>query len=451
LANRASTQFRTLKKHASVLFLHLRLLMRAVARSARLPPGQLDPADREMHSDRLFGLKRAQKFGPIFKTIWGGNYTTCVVGHDHARRLLASNEDSFPDATIDLTGLFPIGALRGMTGENHQKYRRLLILALQATPLAAHEAAIRQWILDRLTALAKGGTGSAVPGPELRAGLREITTGIMIRLIYGIAPGTSDYAALVADYRQFGPDFPVRKIEPVHAQAFARIKQRVQGLIAAIRTGPADSFPPSFLKYLVASGDLDETALGNLIYLFEPSHFDVYSLWRWILRFLASHPRTMARVQGETKERSRQLCEAIVLETLRLEQSEVLYRTPIKDVVFDEYLIPKGTIMRACLWEGHKNGDTFPDPFKFDPDRFVGRKYKIEEYAPFGLDKTRCVGADLVVDLSAMFVEILLRNFTLTLTADGPPVFGAYHWEPNPDFSITIAVRQESRADGVIA
>ena len=425
-----------------MLFLHIRLLMRAAAKSARLPPGHLDPGDREMHTDRLYGLKRAQRLGPIFKTIWSGNYTTCVVGHDHARRLLASNEDSFPDATTDLTGLFPVGALRAMTGETHQKYRRLLIQALQATPFAAHEGAIRTWILDRLTALAKARAGSSTGSEALRASLREITTGIMIRLIYGIAPGTPDYLEFVRDYRQLGPDFPVKKIEPLHSEAFERIKARVQGLIETIRRGPADSLAPSYLKYLVGSGGLDETALGNFIWLFEPAHFDLYSLWRWILRFLASHPEAMARVQAETGERCRKLCEAIALETLRLEQSEVLYRTPVRDVVFEGYLIPKGTIMRACLWEGHKNKDVFPDPFKFDPDRFLGRKYKIEEYAPFGLDKTRCVGADLVVDVSAMFIEILLKNFTIALIADGPPVFGTYHWQPSPDFSISIATKE---------
>ena len=94
--------------------------------------------------------------------------------------------------------------------------------------------------------------------------------------------------------------------------------------------------------------------------------------------------------------------------------------------------------MRVCLWEGHKDPNVFPDPFRFDPERFVGRTYPIEEYSPFGLDKRRCIASDFVVTLSAMFIEILLERFEVTLASDGPPKFGAYHWEPNPDSSIVV-------------
>jgi cytochrome P450 len=448
---RTPAPLKPFKRHTAVVILHLRMLARAVVRSARLPPGRLDPDETGMHTDRLFAIKKAKELGPVFKAIWGGRYTTCVVGHTHARRLLASNENSFPDATIDLTGLFPIGALRGMTGESHQKYRRLFVQALQATPLALHEAAIRQWILERLRAMVPPGPASTIAGPALRAGLREITSGIMMRMIYGIAPDSPDYAELLREYRIFGPDAPVRKIEPVHAEAFARIKQKVQKFAEEIRRAPPESVPPSFLKYLVGSGELDETALGNLMYLFEPSHFDLYSLWRWIVRFLAAHPQTVTRGQGAAGGQLEELCKAIVLETLRLEQSEVLYRTPVNNVVFENKLIPKGTIMRACMWEGHKDPSIFADPFAFDPDRFIGKSYKIEQYAPFGLDKTRCVGADFVVNLGAIFVEILLKNFAIALVKDGPPVFGAYHWEPNPEFSMVMKVREESRPDVVPA
>ena len=38
-------------------------------------------------------------------------------------RLLAANEDRLPGLTINLSGLFPIGALRAMTGKTHQRYR----------------------------------------------------------------------------------------------------------------------------------------------------------------------------------------------------------------------------------------------------------------------------------------------------------------------------------------
>jgi hypothetical protein len=41
--------------------------------------------------------------------------------------------------------------------------------------------------------------------------------------------------------------------------------------------------------------------------------------------------------------------------------------------------------------------------------------------------------------LTSIFIEILLKRFVVTLAWDGPPKYGAYHWEPNPDFSVAIA------------
>ena len=133
------------------------------------------------------------------------------------------------------------------------------------------------------------------------------------------------------------------------------------------------------------------------------------------------------------------LCEAAVLESLRLEQVEYLHRTATSDISYQHYLIPKNTLLRVCLWEGHKDPKVFPDPLRFDPERFVGRTFTIEEYAPFGLDKKRCIASDLVVTLSTMFVETLLEQFVVTSASDGPPEFGAHHWEPNRDFSVVVS------------
>jgi cytochrome P450 len=157
------------------------------------------------------------------------------------------------------------------------------------------------------------------------------------------------------------------------------------------------------------------------------------------VKHLVSNPDCIKKVHNTPTQARRRFCEAIVLETLRLESSEYLYRIPTTDISYQHYLIPKNTVFRVCIWEGHKNPSVFPDPFRFDPERFVSHSYSLEEYAPFGLDKRRCIAADFVVTLSAMFVETLLERFEVTLASDGPPKLGAYHWEPNPDFSITVS------------
>src|SRR5262249_10853773 len=300
------------------------------------------------------------------------------------------------------------------------------------------EDAIRRWIFDNLDALANDYFGTVVPGSRLRMCLREITTGIMLRILFGLTPDDLQFPVLVQNYRRFGPTAPVTEIAPEQAEAFLEIRNQVQLLADAICRNPHDRLP-SFLKLMVERDELDETALGNLIYAFEGSHFDLYSLWRWIVKHLVSNPDWIKNVHDTLAPARTRLCEAIVLETLRMEQSEYLIRGPISNISHQHYFIPKATAIRICVWEGHKNPNVFPNPFKFDPERFVGRTYSLEDYAPFGLDKHHCIASDFVVTLSAMFIEVLLERFVITLASNGPPKFGTHHWEPNPDFSISVS------------
>jgi len=412
-------------------------MARALSHLCLLPPGRLDSSE-SWRTDQLFFAKRATSLGPIFKMIFLGRYTTCLVGHRRARELLHAQEDALRGDDIELGDLFPKGSIRAMSGEDHQKYRRIFIQALQATPLAFHENAIRGCVLDKLAALAKDYFGTAVPGPQLRLCLRGMITAIMLRILFGLTPDDPQFPVIVHNYRRFGPIAPVYRIAPEQVEAFYEIQNQVRCLIDTIRRDPHGR-PPSFLKIMIERDELDETALGNLILMFERTHFDLYSLWRWIVKHLVSNPDYIKRVQNAAAPARTRLCEAIVLETLRLDQVEYLHRTPTSDISYRHYLIPKNTLLRVCLWEGHKDPKFFPDPFRFDPERFVGRTYPIEEYAPFGLDKRRCIASDFVVTLSTMFVETLLEQFVVTLASDGLPTFGAHHWEPNPDFSIAVS------------
>ncbi|MGB6313892.1 MAG: hypothetical protein WBG13_15230, partial [Pseudolabrys sp.] len=118
-------------------------------------------------------------------------YTICLVGLKRAREFLLAHENVLRGEHTELRGLFPKGAIRAMSGEDHQKYRRMFIQALQATPLAFHENAIRGWLLDKLAALATDYFGTVVSGPQLRLCLRDMTTGIMLRILFGLTPDDS--------------------------------------------------------------------------------------------------------------------------------------------------------------------------------------------------------------------------------------------------------------------
>jgi cytochrome P450 len=416
--------------------------LRAKALSASLPPGKLDPLDRSMDVDQQFVLKSAAKWGPVFKSWWHGGYTTCIVGHARGRQLLAENEDRLVPRSIDLSALFPKGWIRTMRGSAHQQHRRLVIQALSETPISVYEAEFRRVIHDGLAVLVRE-HGDLPARQDVRAALRATTSAIMLRLLFGVAPASLDFDELQRQYRRFGPDAPPHALDPQRCDAFSAIKACVDRLRSGLANG-ANGAPSSMLKHLIDTNSDDDTALGTLMFLFEPAHFDVYSLWHWLLYYLAKNSHVAARIVealGDDRAEADRVIRATVLEILRLNQSEVLYRQATDDVIFEGHLMPKGEVVRVCLWEGHKDEAVFADPFAFRPERFLEREFGLDQFAPFGLDKHRCIGADLTLALTALFTEELCKNFACTLVADGPPLLGAFHWEPSVDSLISLSQR----------
>ena len=122
-------------------------------------------------------------------------------------------------------------------------------------------------------------------------------------------------------------------------------------------------------------------------------------------------------------------------------QSESLARRATEDIVFKGHLIPRGSYVRICLWETHKDPANFPEPFRFDPDRFLDGSADTNSFAPFGLGKHSCIAADAVTRLAGLFVEELVGGFQWQATGNGDPVRLFSLWEPSPEFQIELKQR----------
>jgi cytochrome P450 len=62
---------------------------------------------------------------------------------------------------------------------------------------------------------------------------------------------------------------------------------------------------------------------------------------------------------------------------------------------FSGYFVPGGTIVGMSSWLMHRNPDVFPDPMKFDPDRWLNHEdfRRLERHmVPFGRGARQCVG-----------------------------------------------------------
>jgi cytochrome P450 len=79
------------------------------------------------------------------------------------------------------------------------------------------------------------------------------------------------------------------------------------------------------------------------------------------------------------------------------------------------YTLPKGTVLMACVYLVHHDGESYPEPDRFNPERFLGaRSPHPAAWIPFGGGVRRCLGAafaqlEMRVVLRTVLSELSLR------------------------------------------
>jgi cytochrome P450 len=207
--------------------------------------------------------------------------------------------------------------------------------------------------------------------------------------------------------------------------------------------------PRSFFETLaVADGDAidDQTVVRNLIYLLHTSWADVSGLLVWLWRMMTEHAQWAERVRNGDRQRGGDeavlsLPTRIVMETLRLEQSEQLYRVTTRQIEHAHFVIPEGWLVRLCVRESHQDPSVFERPEVFDPDRFLQHTFTRREYSVFGGTlRHACLGEGLTTMVGRIFVEELCGSVSWETTADGEYEYGPWrHWRPSSAWRVRVA------------
>ena len=413
---------------------------------ARLPPGSLGPAGIARLSDEGFYRRKLKRHGPVFKVLWNQNLAICIVGFERARRLFALHAQLLFPVHIDIRSFVPFGFLRTMGPEQHPHYRGLFLNALRAESTSPWEPAIRDAIRGELQTLAAAAAREPAHAvAALMPCLDRVATRALLIPFFGLTPADADFLALEAGYQRLGPTGFVYPIGPPQIEAFGQLRVLVWRIVESLTTHPRTSSAQGLLARLLAQGNgsMDETVVGNLIYMIEIGRYDVRSLLRWILKYLSDHSDVLEELRAKPVGTGdfANLAEACVLETLRLDQAEALHRVAHEEFVFEGYRVPKGCAVRVLMRETHQNPDVFAEPSRFNPCRWVGKTYAADDYAPFGIGEHRCIVGSMVVRLCALFVEELVGGFTWTVMSDGPRFRGPHHWEPSRNFAIAVQPR----------
>lgn len=412
-------------------------------RARGLPPGSLSlRASVEGLADREFYLKQAARHGAIFKTAQFHHRVVCVVGLARGHDLLRQHARILGPSTQPFTRQIAGGFLRYMDDEAHAVYGLLFRRALSESVVAASRPAVAAIARSELRQAAIDARGAATGGVCPAPYLRRIVHGAFVQVLFGLQPGSRAFDEFARYYRGLAAAPLSRRLGSSARASLDELRRFLDAHRAAWLTEPGRAVPVCALSELgrLDARMPDATCIDNLLFIQKISASNVEGLLAWILAMLGPRAEWRARLrQGLESPGSGStapcLADRVVMETLRLAQSEYLYRRLAQDAEFGGFLLPKGWLVRVCVWESHRSADVFADPERFDPDRFLSRDYGRSEYSPFGATQHACNGVALTYLIARALIEELSRGYDWAVTGheDLARDFRHWsHWRPGP-------------------
>jgi cytochrome P450 len=116
------------------------------------------------------------------------------------------------------------------------------------------------------------------------------------------------------------------------------------------------------------------------------------------------------------------LLDAAIMETLRLTPIiPLVARRAARPATIGGVELPAGAIAVAAIYLVHRRPDLWPDPARFDPSRFVGKKIDPTHYFPFGGGTRRCLGMAFASYEMKIVLATILSRMDLA-PAPGEPI-----------------------------
>lgn len=432
---------------AAVVLIGERLRSRASYGKRRgLPPGRLAVVPRGPWVDEAFFRKKARRYGPIFKTSQFLRPMVCVIGPGPGRALLNVHGARLQPPVVRFSTFIPRGFIRYMEPDDHAKYRRILQAALAQRVTRSADRAIELIVVDGLQKIAVASEESGNTGIHPGEYLEDMFLDVMVHLFLGIESQSPDMGRLRALYRQID----IRKAACRRTTAEFEAAMAIAGIIrqrGEEEVACGAEIVTSVLAALVAEYPdefADDTLILNLVYMIQIGRGDMAGLLLWTLKLLVDNDKWLTRVRDSQLAESstvNSLPKRIVKETLRLEQSEYIYRKASSEISFGGFVVPKGWLVRVCIRDGHRDPAIFDAPDEFNPDRFLSRTYSREDYCPLGMLEHACLGGNVIDMIAPTFVDELARQYDVVVRSDGPREYGRAHWQPSSRFRLSVCPR----------
>ena len=173
----------------------------------------------------------------------------------------------------------------------------------------------------------------------------------------------------------------------------------------------------------------DQSLRDQLLTLFFAGHETSATSLSWIHYLLSEHPQVRESLQAEVRDvlgdreptaddvQQLHYTEQVINESLRMYSPiHSLSRVALEDDEIGGYSIPAGSMIYVSLYAIHRLPSLWPNPDRFDPDRFspencAGRPRFA--FIPFAAGHRNCIGATMAVAELKLTVSQIAQRYVL--------------------------------------
>ena len=406
----------------------------APAAAVKLPPAARIPKLVQgfgfAMSRRLMMQRLSRRYGSVVTLrlpMWGR--VIAVSDPQLAKQIFTTSPDELGNIQPNLSRLFGSGSVFGLEGDEHRRRRRLLAPPFHGKSMKNYESIIEEETLREMAGWPEG-TSFATLSPMMR-----ITLNAILRAVFGAEGAELDelrrlippwvtlgsrLAALPKPKRNYGRFSPWYRLDEWRRQ----YDNVIETLIAAERADPNFAERTDVLALLLRSSYEDGSTMSHreigdeLLALLAAGHETTASTLAWAFERISRHPDLLAALVEEADGGGSELRQATILEVQRARTVIDFAGRHVYPETYQlgEWVIPRGYSIIVGIAQIHDNPEVFPDPGRFDPQRFIGTKPSALSWIPFGGGTRRCVGAAFANMEMDVVLRTVLRHLVIETT-----------------------------------
>ncbi|QRY50207.1 cytochrome P450 [Mycolicibacterium septicum] len=400
-----------------------------MAKSGITPRLRFAHAVAAWYDAEAYFRRRSRRGRPFGMSIPGLGEVLFAAHAEHVREFL-----TIPSSTLTPPMPNPIepvvgdGSIILLDGMPHKRERARFLPALHGERIRRYAGAMAQAAEKEIESWRPGMSIDA------RDAAQSITLRIIIRTVFGIDDHvrTDHYVrtvkSMMRNYVAPFMFFPALRRAPFGLGPWRRFSQRrveLDGLLSeqiALRRRTGTDGYDDVLSILLSDGQAGDRSDGEVLQqlrtLLVSGHETSATTLAWALFHIHADDVVRRRLLAELADNppaedmpKLPYLGAVISETLRMHPTVSIVVRQLKSPT-EAWQVPRaaGDVIGVSLPALHADPSIWPDPGRFDPDRFLARKPPPAEYAPFGYGHRRCPGAAFAaLELSIVLGTVLSR------------------------------------------